>query len=81
MASGKRTIRASEIGSFLYCHRAWWYQRQDMPTINTAELEGGEVFHRRHVSQTAGARTLKLFAWVVLFITVILTFIFLASYF
>lgn len=66
MARTKRTIRASEIGSFLYCQRAWWYRRQNAPTINTAELAGGEDFHRQHASRTRGARALKLAAWVLL---------------
>ena len=55
MARSKRTIRASEIGSFFYCQRAWWYQRKKIPTINTAELAGGQDFHRLHVHQTRAA--------------------------
>lgn len=66
MASGKRTIRASEIGTFLYCQRAWWYQRNKVPTINTAELAGGQAFHRTHVGQTRSARWLKAIAWMML---------------
>jgi len=74
MAPSKRTIRASEIGSFMYCQRAWWYQRQNTPTINTAELAGGESFHRRHVSRTAGARILKSITWILLCIALMILF-------
>ena len=41
-------IRASEIGSYLFCKRAWWYQRQDAPSTNTAELARGSRAHTRH---------------------------------
>lgn len=73
MARSKRTIRASEIGSFLYCERAWWYQRMKVPTINTAELAGGEQFHHTHVSRTRSARWLRAVAWVLLAAVLVIT--------
>jgi CRISPR/Cas system-associated exonuclease Cas4 (RecB family) len=76
MARTKRTIRASEIGSFLYCQRAWWYRRKNVPAINTAELAGGENFHRLHVGQTRGARVLKIIAWILLSLALILVILF-----
>lgn len=71
MAQSKRTIRASEIGSFLYCQRAWWYRRNNVPAINSAEMAGGEQFHRMHSSQTRGARWLRAAAWTLLILAVL----------
>ena len=41
-------IRASEIGSYLYCRRAWWYRKQGFESENQAELSAGSSLHRRH---------------------------------
>ncbi len=43
-----RVLRASELGSYLYCARAWWYQRQGVPSENQAELKTGTNFHQQH---------------------------------
>jgi len=41
-------IRASEIGSFLFCRRAWSFRALGVEPENRAELAGGVDFHRRH---------------------------------
>jgi CRISPR/Cas system-associated exonuclease Cas4 (RecB family) len=51
-APGKRVIRASEVGEYGYCARAWWYRHvariepADRETLR--RLEAGTRAHRRH---------------------------------
>ena len=58
-----KPIRASEIGTFLYCARAWWYQRQGVESSNQIEMSGGTELHRQHgrtVIASGLTRTLAL---------------------
>ena len=49
-----RVIKASELGTFLYCQRAWWYQLQGEPSANQDAMDAGTLRHRDH------ARRVKL---------------------
>ena len=43
-----KPIRASEIGTYLFCARAWWYQKKGTPSSNQAEMTSGTELHRQH---------------------------------
>ena len=64
MVRGKRTIRASEIGSFIYCQRAWWYQRQGFEPINRNELAAGSEFHNSYASKARSVILMHAIAWI-----------------
>ena len=56
-------MRASDIGNYLYCRRAWWYKKQGMESENKAELAAGTELHHKHGRKVLAAsltRTLGL---------------------
>jgi len=61
------TLRASEIGQFRYCARAWWYARSGEPSSNWRELDAGS---QAHMSLVRGVRRWtairRLAQWVLL---------------
>ena len=43
-----RPIRASDIGSYLFCARAWRYRQKGVEPSNQAEMTAGTELHRAH---------------------------------
>jgi hypothetical protein len=43
-----KTIRASDVGSYLFCARAWWYHQHGVESTNQAEMTAGTELHRQH---------------------------------
>ncbi len=43
-----KNISASEVGSYLFCARAWWYHQQGIKSTNQAEMTAGTELHRLH---------------------------------
>jgi len=60
------TLRASEIGSYLYCARAWWYQRQGVESGNQAELNSGTKLHQQHGRTVLTSGLLRGLAYLLL---------------
>jgi hypothetical protein len=61
-----RTLRCSEVGGYLYCARAWWYQRQGKPSLNQVELADGTTYHHRHGRHVLLAGLLRTLGWIAL---------------
>ena len=74
-----RTIKASETGSFLYCQRAWWYDRQGISSENTAEMAAGTEIHRKHGRTAAAAGCLQSAAVVFLLAAIVLLVLYFAG--
>lgn len=58
-----RTIRASEISSFIYCQRAWWYQKQGIASENQSQMAAGTHLHLQHGKSVMLAGILRIIAY------------------
>lgn len=71
-----RVIRASEIGEYVFCHRAWWlHHLQGHASANVQELAAGTAVHARHGRFVGFASILRTLAilFIVAAIVVVLT--------
>jgi hypothetical protein len=61
-----RTLRASEIGTYLFCRRAWWYSKSGAPSENQAEMSSGSELHFRHGRAVLNIGCLRFLAFALL---------------
>jgi hypothetical protein len=74
-----RTIRASEIGAYLYCQRAWWFQRQGYLSENQAELAEGSELHYRHARRVMVSGFLRLLAYALFLLALVILTIYISG--
>jgi hypothetical protein len=67
-----KTIRASEVGSYLFCARAWWYGQNGVESTNQAELTAGTEFHRQHGRMVIASGLTRLLAIILLLVALVL---------
>jgi len=67
-------IRSSDIGTYLYCRRAWWYKKQGFESANKSELATGTELHVKHGRQVLASsitRTIGLFLLMIAIIMLV----------
>ena len=70
-----RVIRASEIGEYVFCHRAWWlHQIEGETSANTRALADGTAQHAQHGRLVSLAGALRRLT-VVLLLAALLAFL------
>jgi len=67
-----RTIRASEVGSYLFCARAWWYRLQGIESTNQAEMMSGTELHRQHGRKVIASGLTRTLAIILLLLALAL---------
>jgi hypothetical protein len=72
-----QTIRASEVASYLFCARAWWYHRKGVESTNQTELSAGTELHRAHGRQVFVSGLTRALALVLLLAALVLLVTFL----
>ncbi len=65
-------IRSSDIGTYLYCRRAWWYKKQGVPSVNQAELAAGTELHVRHGRQVLASSITRTVGLILLMIALVM---------
>ena len=67
-----KIIRASDIGAYIYCRRAWWYQQQGIQSTNLEELAMGSEMHYRHGRRVLVSGCIRVAAYAMLLLALIL---------
>jgi CRISPR/Cas system-associated exonuclease Cas4 (RecB family) len=64
--------RASDIGNYLYCRRAWWYKKQGVESENKAELAAGTELHHKHGRKVLAASLTRTLGLILLLVALTL---------
>lgn len=68
-----RIIRASEIGEYVFCRRAWWLHHvQGLASANVQELAGGTAAHAEHGRLVGFASVMRALAILLVVVAIAL---------
>ncbi len=76
-----RIIRASEIGTYQFCNRAWWYQLQGYAPDNQLALERGKAYHVKHSYVVSSAGCLQTIAYSLTLLAILFVIVWLVQTF
>ncbi len=54
-----RLVRASEIGAFTFCERAWGYAARGEASERQPEIEAGQHYHTHQLRRASWSLTLR----------------------
>ena len=77
----QHAIRASEIGAYLYCKRAWWYALKGVKAQNEHELAEGLEVHQQHGEKVFLSGLLRFLAYLLILAALALFAIYLTQRF
>jgi len=81
MSDGGKPIRASEVGEYVFCARAWRLRLDGYePTSGRRAREAGTAWHLRHGKAVRRARRLRLIAACASFLAVVMAALILLSW-
>ncbi len=73
MTNDQRVLRASEIGEYVFCHRAWWLDRViGIESANREQMQAGAARHVAHGRAVQRADSLQRIAIAFLFAALLL---------
>jgi len=67
-----RTIRASEISTYWYCQRAWWFQLNGYETDKLDQLADGLELHQQHGRRVVSIGCMRFVAYALLLLGLVL---------
>jgi len=65
--TSQKIITASELGTYVYCARAWWYRNQNAPNENLPAMNEGTRFHRKMGRRLSAMRIARIILILMLF--------------
>lgn len=65
-------IRSSDIGTYLYCRRSWWYKKQGIESVNQTELAAGTELHAKHGRQVLASSITRTLGLILLMIALVM---------
>ncbi len=66
-----RVIRASELGAYQFCNRAWWYQIQGYEPDNQFAQQKGKAYHEKHSYVVTSAGCLQALAYSLILLAIV----------
>ncbi len=76
VSSDNRILRASEIGEYVFCRRAWWLHHvQGIESANVREMQAGLARHKQHGQVVQRAIWLQRAALALVALAVLLTLV------